>query len=241
MAATPSTAHPIPPHFRVLVLFEKGGHHVDYSKRAQTWLNQLAADSNFSLRYIQDPRGITEAFLDSFQLFIQLDYPPYRWGDTAELAFEKYIEQGKGGWIGFHHATLLGEFDGYPLWKWYSGFMGGIRFTNYIAGFAQATVHIEAPAHPVMNGVPDSFTIQKDEWYTYNKSPRSNVQVLAHVDEASYTPASNITMGDHPVVWSNPNKKARNIYIFMGHSPDLFDNIAYTTLFRNAIFWALYN
>lgn len=31
---------------------------------------------------------------------------------------------------------------------------------------------------------------------------------------------------------------ARNIYIFMGHSPDLFGNPAYTTLFRNAIFWA---
>jgi type 1 glutamine amidotransferase len=45
-------------------------------------------------------------------------------------------------------------------------------------------------------------------------------------------------MGDHPVVWSNPQVKARNVYIFMGHSPDLFDNEAYKKLFRNAIFWA---
>jgi type 1 glutamine amidotransferase len=58
------------------------------------------------------------------------------------------------------------------------------------------------------------------------------------VDEKSYKPASSITMGDHPVIWTNPHVKARNVYIFMGHSPDLFDNAAYTTIFRNAIFWA---
>jgi type 1 glutamine amidotransferase len=45
-------------------------------------------------------------------------------------------------------------------------------------------------------------------------------------------------MGDHPVIWSNPAFPTRNIYIFMGHSPDLFNNIVYTMLFRNAVFWA---
>jgi type 1 glutamine amidotransferase len=45
-------------------------------------------------------------------------------------------------------------------------------------------------------------------------------------------------MGDHPVIWSNEQVKAKNVYIFMGHSPELFDDVNYTTLFRNAIFWA---
>jgi type 1 glutamine amidotransferase len=89
-----------------------------------------------------------------------------------------------------------------------------------------------------MKGLPSIFIIKKDEWYIYNKSPRNNVHVLANVDESSYQPPSSIKMGDHPVIWSNEHFKARNIYIFMGHSPDLFENIAYTTLFRNAIFWA---
>jgi type 1 glutamine amidotransferase len=44
--------------------------------------------------------------------------------------------------------------------------------------------------------------------------------------------------GDHPVVWTNEHMKARNIYIFMGHQPDHFKNPAYTTLFKNSIFWA---
>ncbi|HSB92118.1 MAG TPA: ThuA domain-containing protein, partial [Flavitalea sp.] len=61
-----------------------------------------------------------------------------------------------------------------------------------------------------------------------------SVHVIANVDESSYMPASDIKMGDHPVIWSNP-RYLRNLYIFMGHGPDLFDNTAYTTLFRNAI------
>jgi type 1 glutamine amidotransferase len=65
-----------------------------------------------------------------------------------------------------------------------------------------------------------------------------NVHVLASVDEATYAPDSPIKMGDHPVIWTNRKVAARNLYIFMGHSPDLFDNAAYTTLVRNAIFWA---
>ncbi len=116
--------------------------------------------------------------------------------------------------------------------------MGGIRYKNYIASFVEAKVHVDLGRHPVMKGVPSVFTIKKDEWYTDDKSPRPNVQVIANVDESSYVPSSAIVMGDHPVIWSNTNYLARNIYIFMGHSPDLFENVAYTTLYRNAIFWA---
>ena len=116
--------------------------------------------------------------------------------------------------------------------------MGGIRWKNYIATFVQGNVNVEDKQHPVMKGVPPSFWIKTEEFYTYDKSPRPNVHVIASVDENSYIPKSDIKMGDHPVIWSNEHVKARNVYIFMGHSPDLFDNDAYKKLFTNAIFWA---
>lgn len=225
--------------FRVLALYENGGHHVEYSKAARIWLDQLAADSNFTIDYIQNTDKINDAFLANYQVFIQLDYVPYAWKPEAMAAFQRYIEQGRGGWIGFHHASLLGEFDGYPMWNWFYHFMGNIRFKNYIATFAKATVNIEDKNHPVMKGISPSFTVQQEEWYTYDRDPRPDVHVLATVDESTYVPDSNIKMGaDHPVIWTNPNYKARNIYIFMGHSPVLFRNKNYTTLFTNAIFWA---
>ena len=153
-------------------------------------------------------------------------------------AFQNYIEKGRGGWIGFHHATLLGEFDGYPIWPWFRDFMGGIRWKDYIPQFARGTVHIEDRHHPVMKDIPDSFIVQKEEWYTYDKSPRSNVHVIASVDESSYRPDTTVKMGDHPVVWTNEHVPARNVYIFMGHDPGLFDYPSYCRLFTNAIFWA---
>ena len=140
------------------------------------------------------------------------------------MPLQHYITEGKGGWIGFHHASLLGEFDSYPMWQWFSSFMGDVIYKNYIATFVIAKVNVEDTNHPVMNGVPSSFMIDKEEWYTYNRSPRPNVHVIASVDENSYSPDSDIKMGDHPVIWSNTNLKARNIYIFMGHSPALFNN-----------------
>lgn len=226
------------PPIRILVLYENGGHHIEYSRAAKVWLNQLAADSNLVIDYINNTGTINDSTLGLYALFIQLDFPPYAWAPRAVTAFQHYIEQGRGGWIGFHHAALLGEFDGYPIWPWFAGFMGGIRWKNYIADFAAAKVNVEDTLHPVIKGLPASFVIEKDEWYTWDKSPRPNVHVIASVDESTYTPDSPVKMGDHPVIWSNDHYPARNIYIFMGHSPELFNNKAYTTLFRNAIFWA---
>jgi uncharacterized protein len=227
------------PRFHALVLYEHGGHHLEFTNTARPWLDKLAADSNFTVDYITGTDSITISFLAKYQLFVQLDFPPYGWEATAVSAFEDYIKNGKGGWIGLHHATLLGEFDGFPVWQWFSEFMGGIRFRNYIPTFAGATVRIELPGHPCMKNLPAAFPVDREEWYTYDKSPRAHVKVLASVDETTYMPDSPIKMGDHPVVWTNENVKARNLYIFMGHGPDLFENSFYTTLLSNAIFWAV--
>ena len=224
---------------KVLVLTERGGQHGGFTDAGLKWLAAEGAKGNFSITEINNARNITEAYLSQFSLVIQLDFPPYTWPKEAEDAFVKYIEEGRGGWIGFHHATLLGEFDGYPMWQWFSDFMGGVRFKNYIAPLADGTLIVEDKQHPVMKDVPASFVVPDDEWYTYDKSPRPNVHVLANVDESSYTPASDIKMGDHPAVWVNESKKARNVYFQIGHSSKLYETEGFTTMFRNAINWTL--
>jgi len=227
------------PRFRVVALAEHSSIHRPFVDAAIPWLDQLAKKNNFAVDYIEDTEKIDDAFLANYALFIQLDYPPYRWTPAAQAGFIKYIEQGKGGWIGFHHATLLGEFDGFQIWPWFRDFMGGIRFKDYIATFVDGTVKVEDQTHPVMQGVPPTFLIQKEEFYTYDKSPRPSVHVLATVDEQSYAPAppGKLKMGDHPVVWTNEKMKARNVYIFMGHRPEHFHNPAWVRIFTNAIFW----
>jgi YVTN family beta-propeller protein len=237
--APQSKAWPKPPKFRVVALAERGGgDHQTFVDAAKIYLNRLAAENDFAVDYISGTERINEEFLAQYKLFIQLNHPPYRWAPIAKAAFEDYITQGKGGWIGFHHASLLGDFDGYPMDPWFSQFLGGIRFTHYLPDFARATVKIEDSSSPLAKGLPPSFAIDKEEWYTWSQSPRPNVHVLATVDESSYVPNTMIKMGgDHPVVWSNPHYKARNVYIFMGHHAGLFDDPNFVQLFRNAIFW----
>lgn len=228
----------VSPRFRVLALYENGGHHLAYSTRARTWLAKLAADSNIAIDYLTHTDSINDQLLAKYRLILQLDFVPYGWKPAAMSAFQRYIAEGRGGWVGMHHASLLGEFDGYPMWPWFHDFMGSIRWKDYIARFAGATVHTEDASHPVLRGIPDSFAVQQEEWYTWDKSPRPKVKVLAHVDESSYQPDTTIKMGDHPVIWTNEEMKARNVYIFMGHSPVLFDDWVYRKLLTNAIFWA---
>ncbi|MDP4209294.1 MAG: ThuA domain-containing protein [Bacteroidota bacterium] len=224
--------------FKVLVLTERGGQHEGFVVAALNWLKTYAAEKNFEYTVINHANDIDEAMLSQYRVFIQLNYPPYTWNEKAQTAFIKYIEEGRGGWVGFHHATLLGEFDGYPMWNWFSDFMGGIRFSNYVAATASGTVNVEDKKHPVMKGVPASFVIPDDEWYTFNKSPRANVHVLASVDESTYKPSSNIKMGDHPVIWVNEKMKVRNVYFLMGHHANLLKTTEFKKMVGNAILWA---
>lgn len=103
-------------HFsHVLVLTEGAGQHRAFSDVALKWLIDTGEVMGFTISVLNNAQPVTEQFLSQFQLIIQLDFPPYTWPKEAEQAFVDYIDNGKGGWIGFHHATLLGEFDGYPL------------------------------------------------------------------------------------------------------------------------------
>jgi len=238
-AALGSTTQNSAQEFNVIALAEVHSVHRPFVNAAKIWLQKQAAEEKFSVDYIENTEKISDEFLSHYQLFIQLDYPPYGWTPKAVGAFTRYIEEGRGGWIGFHHATLPGEFDGYQMWPWFSQFMGGIRFQDYIPKFATATVVVEDRSHPVMASISPSFVVEQEEWYTYDKSPRPKVRVLAHVDEATYSPNTHTKMGgDHPVIWTNDHMQARNVYIFMGHHPELFQNSAFTTIFHNSILWA---
>jgi len=226
------------PGFKVLVLTERGGQHEGFVVAALDWLNIYAAEKNFDVTVINHAGDINDTMLVKYKVIIQLNYPPYTWSKEAETAFIEYMEEGRGGWVGFHHATLLGEFDGYPMWNWFSEFMGGIRFKDYIAATASGKVSVEDSNHPVMKGLSNSFILTDDEWYTFDKDPRPNVHVLANVDESSYQPSSNIKMGDHPVIWINEKMKARNVYFLFGHHANLFKSNDFKILFGNAILWA---
>ena len=228
----------LPPR-KVLVLAERGGLHEPFTATGLQWLEDNKDRFNMQLVILSSAENIPKNELAKYHLILQLNHPPYAWSEESQRDFQHYIDRGQGNYIGFHHASLLGEFDGYGMWQWFSDFMGGIRYENYIAEKCDGQVQVEDRQHPVMKDVPGTFVIPDDEWYTYNKDPRQNVHVLAHVDEASYTIPTNIKMGDHPVIWTNPSKGARNVYFQFGHSKKLFDCPEFIKLLENALKWTL--
>jgi len=96
-----SMAENATPRFKIVVLAEAGGIHRPFVNAAKVWLDKQAAGYNFSVDYIQDTAKIDDAFLSRYQVFIQLNYPPYGWAPTAMAAFTKYIEEGRGDGSGF--------------------------------------------------------------------------------------------------------------------------------------------
>jgi uncharacterized protein len=226
---------PVPKNIDVLCIAEYDPNHAPFVEAAKPW---LATIGELNITYVEDPNAITDEMLANYGLILQLNYPAFAWDDEAKAAFQRYVEEGRGGWVGLHHASLYGSLVTDETWPWFYEFLGRVNFKGYIASFAAADVRVEATSHPIFSGVPSTFHVVADEWYTWDSNPRDHATVLANVDEDSYEPDSQVKMGDHPVIWTNEDYAARNLYIFIGHHPNLFENDAYKTLLRNAIFWA---
>src|SRR5713101_9301598 len=79
-SAQSPNAWPRPPKFRVVALAERGsGDHQKFVDAAKLYLNKLAAENDFAVDYITGTERISEESLAQCKLFIQLNYPPYRW------------------------------------------------------------------------------------------------------------------------------------------------------------------
>ena len=106
--------------------------HQPFADAAQRWLQETAAKEGFTVDDLRTTDPIDDAYLAAHDLFVQVNYPPYRWTPVAEAAFKKAMEQGTIGWVGFHHASLLDKFDGFEMSPFFHQFIGDIVFKSYI-------------------------------------------------------------------------------------------------------------
>lgn len=221
--------------FKVLVVASLAKDHLRMIDSAAPFLKQMATQNNFSLDFTKDTSTINDANLANYDVFIMLHLAPFDMSYSQQAALQKFIESGKG-WVGIHAAGLTGtQFlgTGTIYWQWFQDFMGGSVYSPHPA-YQKGRLVIEDHKHAATKHLPASFEVS-DEWYEFDKSPRSNVRVLATADEASYTQKK--PMGDHPLVWTN-EKYSGTIYIGVGHDPSVFNNKDYVTMLRDAILWA---
>jgi len=153
--------------------------------------------------------------------------------ETGQKAFEKFVKSGKG-FVGIHAAADF-EYE----WEFYGELVGAYFRTHPPA--QEATVNFENFDHPAMKpfeGMKTHTTV--DEWYSFKKSPRDKVNVLASLDENSVKKAKDDSwkMGDHPLIWWTEKEGARSFYTVFGHTHEAFQNRLVRDHITNAINWA---
>jgi type 1 glutamine amidotransferase len=109
---------------------------------------------------------------------------------------------------------------------------GGARGHDKIHPFEVKTVK----AHPVMEGVPASFTIE-DELYYVNAEADKIPAGTAKIEVLAETSPSDKYQKSHPSVWITEHPKARIVGMAPGHDARTHDHPGYRQLLINAAKW----
>ena len=116
--------------------------------------------------------------------------------------------------------------------------------------FQEARIEVLNTEHPVMKGVPKSFTAI-DEWYSFEAPPSDDFIILAGLDESSYSPVNTVygdrsdlrmgpTPADHPIIWARciGDNLARTVYTALGHRYQTYETKEALLMLKNMLHWA---
>ena len=185
---------------------------------ATTAIQALAADNNFTVTATEDSSAFNDANLEQYEVVIFLSTTGDVLNPSEQAAFERYIQAG-GGYAGIHAASDT-EYD----WPWYGNLVGAY-FNNHPPGTPNATVKVEDPAHPSTAGIQRRWQ-RTDEWYNFRTNPAANprtqLHVLASLDETTYTPGGGAMGNEHPIAWCQDYDGGRSWYTGMGHTEASF-------------------
>jgi len=199
------------PRFAVLVFSKTTGFRHDSIPQGIAAIEGLGAEHSFAVDKTEDAARFSDADLARYKAVIFLNTTGDILDPVQKAAFERYIHSG-GGFVGIHSAS-----DTEYGWPWY-GRLVGAWFASH-PQIQRATVQVLDPGHPSMTGLPATW-VRTDEWYNFRSNPDGTVDVLATLDEASYSGGG---MGaDHPIAWCHEVDGGRSWYTGMGHTKESY-------------------
>ena len=159
-----------------------------------------------------------------------LDYNGDMWSEATQAAFLDYVKNG-GGVVVYHAAD-----NAFSKWKEYSEIIGlgwGIKDGHYVYWLDDKMVedHSEGPAgkhgsqhafilkardrkHPIMKGLPESWTHPQDELYDSMRGPAKGMTVLATAFSSLESKGSG---RDEPALMTIKWGKGRIFHTILGH------------------------
>ncbi len=242
-----TVAPTIPPGLATpaILVFSKtnGFRHVEGIAGGAQVLAAIAGEHEWGMFHTENGAVFNAQDLARFDVVVFLNASGDMLNEAQESAFQSWLTAG-GGWLGIHAAGDSSHLD----WQWYRDNLIGATFTAHIMGpqFQTASVVLENHEHPALRGLPDIWQ-HEEEWYSWEESPRvEGFTILATLDESSYVPVADfmgtktdLSMGDHPVVWTNCIGDGKSVYAAMGHKAEAFEQPQVRSLLDNALAWLI--
>jgi len=242
-----STAPSLPPDLAspaVLVFTKTNGfRHNEAIDEGLNFLKALSGGRGWSMFHTENSAVFSPDELSRFNVVIWHNASGAPVDSEQRQALKSWILAG-GGFVGIHAATD----DSHHGWEWYQRELVGARFIGHTMGpqFQEAAIKVEQPEHQTMQGLAASWR-HNEEWYSFDASVRGQpgVEVLATVDEATYTPRlkflwndRDLAMGDHPIIWTRQAGEGRAFLTVLGHSAAAYQSPQYQRILEGAVEWA---
>ena len=223
-----------------ILIFTKtnGFRHGDAIAAADDTLVNIARKRGWSSHVTDNAAVFNPAQLAQFKVIVANNTSGNNFLPDQQEALKEYLANG-GGFVGIHAAGG----DPSYRWRWYVETLIGAQFKGHPLApqFQQATIRVDDRTHPATRHLGPTW-VRTDEWYSFTRSPRDHVHVLATLDERSYSPKflwHSIAMGaDHPIVWTHCVGRGRVFYSALGHQASAYLEPAYVTMLDGAIAWA---
>lgn len=203
------------------VLIFGGGDHHNFER----WFNEedstIIAGTGASVSYTSDPAEAV-SLLETADLLVMstnqaIDH------DAYPDAILDFVEAGNG-LILIHASTWF-------IWDWpeyFSNLIGG--GSNSHGPLGEFEVVVNDSDHPVMQNVPQRFTIT-DELYRFQRDEDgTDMHVLATGIEPE-------TGNEYPVVWATEHGDGKVVNITLGHDGDAHTHEAYIAMLENSVEW----
>lgn len=228
---------------RVLVYSKTNSfRHSEGIAAAHTLFDKIGERRGWAVFHSENSALLDPSFLDRFDVLVFASASGNHASDVQDEAFKSWLENG-GGWVGIHAAG-----DGsHAGWTWYAENLVSGKYLGHILGpqTQEARVVVEDKIHPVTRGLPSEFQ-HEEEWYSWDRGAReAGFHVLLTVDESTYSPwirrfgqEKDISMKDHPIVWSRCVGRGRALYTAMGHWGDAYQQDYTATILENGVEWA---
>jgi putative membrane-bound dehydrogenase-like protein len=207
------------------VLLAGGGSSHDFQKYFKEADTAILKGAGYAVQYTEDFQVAANKLAEADVLVFSTNQ-----GTFGNIAFRAALEQfaAKEKGIVLLHAGLWYNFKDWPEFnKVYAG--GGSRGHDNLS--KPFEVKVTKPEHPIMRGVPASFTLTDELYYMIPDAAGSPIEVLGEAISAQ-------TGKVFPNIFTVRHEKARIAGIALGHDARAHDLPAFQTLLKNAVAWA---